>query len=108
MAVKRKRPGVGAWIVDDHVEIHVTKINSPVALSHMHLFGMRMSGGIKPGLVVESHGIHNQHVSIPLSNGVAEPARFQVFGMTTPIHEDLAVAVDVPFMQEEDERRSLH
>src|SRR5262249_41334387 len=42
--------------------------------------------------------------AFPVPDGMPVPRRVRILGMLAAVHEDLAIAVDVPFEQEEDVR----
>src|SRR5690348_6989641 len=69
---------------------------------------MRMPDPVEPKLVVESHGIDNQRVSLPHASGIAEPRWIQILGMAAAVHKDLPVGMYVAFDQKEDEFGSLN
>ena len=62
---------------------------------------VRVASEIEPESVVESNGIDNQGIAFPPANRVPVPGRIGVFGMLPTVEEDLAIAVDVAFEQEE-------
>src|ERR1700674_2809531 len=64
---------------------------------------MRVASAIKPKLVVESHRVYDQRVSLPRTPGIAVPGGIEVLGMAAPVHEDLPVGMHVPFNQEDDQ-----
>src|SRR5216683_4454243 len=90
-----ERPGVSAWVIDGDLELEMRGIGAPITLDHVKLFGMRVPSPIEPTLVVESHGIYDQRVSIPPASGVPVPKRIQILRMAS-VHEDLPVAMYVP------------
>src|SRR5690242_15344629 len=73
----------------------------------MKLFGMGVTNAIKPKLVVESDGVHDQRISLPLSAGVTEPGGIEIFGGAAAVHENLPVGMHVPFDENYDQLGSL-
>src|SRR5215471_13167606 len=63
---------------------------------------------IKPEAVVELDRVHHQRFAFPEPDGMPIPSRAEVFGMRAAIHEDLAVTVDVSFIQDEIVRGRLN
>src|SRR5579864_4952522 len=73
----------------------------------MQLLRMRVSGKVKPEPVIEPDCVDHQRVPFPLADGVSKPGGIQVLRMTRPIHENLAIAVDVSLEQEKNMSRVL-
>src|SRR4029077_12862 len=107
MAVERERPGISAGVVDGDFIVQVTRIGPAITLDYVKLLGMRMADAIEPKLVVESHRVYDERVSIPFAAGIAEPTGIEVLGMGAAVHEDLAVGMHVSFDQEDDQLGSL-
>src|SRR5579863_3233890 len=107
MAVERKRPGISSGIVDGDFVVQVTRIGAAITLDDVKLLGVRMADAIEPKLVVESHRVYNERVSLPFAPGIAEPTGIEVLGMGAAVHEDLAVGMHVSFDQEDDQLGSL-
>src|ERR1700680_1835463 len=107
MAVERKRPGISAGIVDGDFVVQVSPIGATITLDYVKLLGMRMADAIEPKLVVESHRVYDERVSLPFAPGITEPTGIKVLGMNTAIHEDLAVGMYVSFDQEDDQLGGL-
>src|SRR5260370_19199706 len=74
----------------------------------MQFLGMRMAGRVEPEFVIEPESVNHQGVSLILADRFAKPGGIRVRGMFTPIHEDLAIAVDVRLEQEIDVLGSLN
>src|SRR3984893_13579317 len=68
---------------------------------------MRMADAIQPKLLVDSHRVYDERVSIPFAAGIAEPTGIEVLGMGAAVHEDLAIGVYVSFDEEDDQLGSL-
>src|SRR6266516_650435 len=101
-------PGIIARIVDGDFVDQGTEVFSSPALGGVQLLRVRVSAEIEPKFVVESDRIDYQRVAFPVSDGVPVPGRIDILGMLAAVHEDLPVAMDVSFKQEEDVRWSLH
>src|SRR5579859_588046 len=107
MAVERKRPGISSGVVDGDFVVQVSPIGAAIALDYVKLLGMRMADAIEPKLVVESHRVYDERVSLPFAPGIAEPTGIKVLGMRAAVHEDLAIGMHVSFDQEDDQLGSL-
>src|SRR5262245_50328712 len=83
------------------------EIWTPEALDDVHLLGVRVPSEIEPEPVVEANGVHDQRIALQPADRVAVPARIWVVGMLTAVQENLSIAVDVAFEQEEDMRLRL-
>src|ERR1700688_2563180 len=64
-------PGVrvSLWVIKRTVEDQGLRVDSPDALCHVEILGMRVADGIEPGGILESYRIHHQRVPFPLANG---------------------------------------
>jgi len=51
-----------------------------------------MAEGVQPGPVVESDGVNQQPVVLPLANRVAQPRRLRIVRLFSPVGEDLTEA----------------
>src|SRR5262249_29679646 len=83
------------------------EIWTPEALDDVHLIGVRVSCEIEPEPVVEANGVHDQRIALQPADRVAVPARIRVLGMLAAVQENLSIAVDVAFEQEEHMRLGL-
>src|SRR6266849_5934399 len=104
----RKRSGVRAWIVDRHFVLQMSEVGARVAFDGVQLFRVRMAAEIEPELVVEADCVDHQCVALPATDGMSVPRGVGIVGMFAAVDEDLAIAVDVPFEQEEDVRRGWY
>ena len=67
------------------------------ALDRVQLLGVRRALAIEPELVVEADRVDDERVlAFPAADRMAEPRRIELRRMLAAVHEDLAVAVDVP------------
>src|ERR1700730_10930318 len=107
MAVERERPRISAGVVDGDFVVQVSPVGTAITLDYVKLLGMRMADAIEPKLVVESHRVYDERVSLPFPPGIAEPTGIKVLGMRAAVHEDLAVGMHVSFDQEDDQLGSL-
>jgi len=100
--------GVSARIIHHRLIIKMIGIRASIALGHMQLAGVRVTRKIEPEQVIESDRIHHQSVPVPFADGIAVPGRIRVRGMARPVQENLAIAVNIPFKEEEDAGGSRH
>jgi hypothetical protein len=56
--------------------------------------GRPIATGSEPCLVIETDGIDDQPVSVPICYGVPMPCGMHIFGMSPPIQENLPPAWD--------------
>src|SRR5437867_12708889 len=54
----------------------------------MKLLGMRRSISIEPEFFIEADRVHNQRVSLPVTDGMSVIARFEIRRMRTSIHKN--------------------
>src|SRR5580698_6524811 len=74
----------------------------------MSFGGSWMSVGVEPDLIVHPNGVYHQRVSVPAADGIAPPGVDYVFVMRTAIQENLAIAVDVAFVKNDEQLVGLH
>src|SRR6202162_5503922 len=72
---------VSLWVIKRKVENQCLRVDSPDALYHVEIFGMRVADGIEPRGIFETHRIHHQCVAFPLANGFPKPGEVRNFGM---------------------------
>src|SRR5205823_6490623 len=97
----------GFWILDRQLNVEVTEIRTPVTFNHVHRIAMRLTGGIQPGFVVETHGVDDKSVTFPLADGLPGPALgLDIEVMRTPIQEKPAIAVRVSLPEQRDRVRT--
>src|SRR5262249_30524558 len=72
-AIEGMRFGEGLGILQSDFHLKVPEIGSAVALDDMQFLGMRDALAVQPGFVVESDGIDDKRVTIPLGDGIAHP-----------------------------------
>jgi hypothetical protein len=65
-------------IVDCDLDIHMTEIPSVKTLCDVHRIAIRVAGHIKPPLILETDGIHDQHATFPSSGGIAKRGRLRI------------------------------
>src|SRR5579863_5289999 len=106
--IDRERFGVCTRIDDSGLHVQSSKIFARVALDGVKLFRVRVTRKIEPELVVIPNSIDYQRVALILAGRVAVPGGIRVAGMFASIHEDLPVAVNVSFKQEENMRGGLY
>src|SRR5579872_1403581 len=66
----RDGAGVHLGVVNGDAQIHVAEVAAVEAFVELQGFAVRVAGGIEPGLIVESIGIHHQSVAIPMAHRV--------------------------------------
>src|SRR5207249_200353 len=69
----RPRPGVGARIVDGHVDFHVSIIDAPETFDYVEFIGGGPSQLVEPSLAVEAFGVDYERVSVPFAGGISHP-----------------------------------
>src|SRR5215467_2298785 len=57
-------------VVDRHLDVHVAEILADEALGHAQLVGVGLAGVVEPSFVVETDGLDDQRVAIPVSDGI--------------------------------------
>ncbi len=67
---------------------------------------MRVTERIQPALVVESHGIDDQRITIPPANRVSQPKRVRIGWRFAPVHIDLPMTSEC-FIHDDDQSRRL-
>src|SRR5688572_14398894 len=68
---------------------------------------MRKTPSVKPELVVVTDGIDHERVVLPPSNRVAEPRRIGLSRVLSTVYENLAVRMNISFLQDVDVSRFL-
>src|SRR5207302_10000206 len=63
------------------------------SLDQMKLVTVLMTSRVEPCPVVQANGVHDERVSFPFSDGIAEPCGVHVFWMTAPVRVDDAKRV---------------
>src|SRR5579872_3081365 len=56
----------------------------------MQILGMRMAVIVEPSLVVKTHRVHDERISLPPAYRVAHPGGIQILGMLSPVGVDIA------------------
>ena len=92
-----ERLRVRAGVVDRDFVDESSEILSGVPFDRVESFGVGMPDEIEPELVIESDRIHDQRVALEVPDRMAVPGWIEIIWMLVHIHEDLAVAVDIPF-----------
>ena len=96
-----ERLRVSAGIVNRGHGLELADLRARVALDRAQLRRVRMAHEIEPEEIVEADGFDDERVTFPVPDRVAVPSRLEVVGMRAAVHEDLAKAMDVAFVQEE-------
>src|SRR5689334_19906887 len=55
---------VELWIIDGHGELQIVVVHAGVALLHVSLDGVRISGAVEPGFVIQTGAIHHKRVVV--------------------------------------------
>ena len=55
----------------------MAEVTTVETLPHMQGFGVRMPGHVEPGSIVESGGVDDQRVALPLPDRIAAPGWFR-------------------------------
>jgi hypothetical protein len=66
---------------------------------------MRMPDPVDPAFVIDTHGVHDERVSLILANGVPHPRARKTRGMLSPIHVDAPYRVIIIEEQEHHVRK---
>src|SRR5436190_9222444 len=74
----------------------------------MQLVGVRKAFRFDPGSFVESHGIDNQHIAFPSTNGMSRVCGLEVFRMPAPIHINDAKTVWPAYIENENPVEIAH
>ena len=61
-----------------------------------------MAGEIEPELIVEADAVYHERVAVPMADRIAVPGGIEFFGVFFAVHEDLPIAVDVSFKEEDE------
>src|SRR4249919_876660 len=94
-----------AGVFRGDLDLEMRHVRTLHALDDMHLVGMDRTD---LHLVVEADRVHDERVTLPLSDRVALPRRIPVLGMRSPIQENLAKAGGRLFGDVDERRRGLH
>src|SRR5262245_35988796 len=84
------RLGKHTRIVDRDVELQVAKVDTPVTLDNMQLFGPRIE--IHPAAIVKTDSVDYERIGLPFPHGVSLPGRIRIRRMFTTVQENLAIA----------------
>ena len=103
----RPRPRVRAGVVNRDLVLEPAHVEPRPALDRVQSLGVRRAIVIEPELVVEADRVDHQRVLLERTDRVAEPGRVELGRVLAAIHEDLPVAVNVPFVEDEHVRRLL-
>src|SRR5688500_14428929 len=100
-------------ILDRGRDLELAEPRARVALDGSQLRRVWMAGEVEPEKLVEPDRLDHERVALPMPDRVAVPRHFEVVGVLASVHEDLAIAVNVAFEQEEQMRgfaicRRLH
>src|SRR5579864_8737617 len=93
--IQSERLGVRSWVIDGSFPFQVPQVRPAIALDGMQLFGVRVPREVEPELIVESDRVNDQTVSLVLADRFAIPSWIRIRGMLAPVHENLAVAVNI-------------
>src|SRR5580704_4010243 len=100
--------GISAGIVYGDIDHHLAKLRPGKPLDDVSLRGSRMSIGIQPNLIVHAHGVHHQRVAIPAAYRIAPPGIHHILVMRAAVEKNLAIAVDVAFVKNDEQLVGLH
>src|SRR5262249_25101544 len=104
----RERLGVGARVDNLGLDNQGPEILASKPFDGAKLLRMGISGKIEPELIVVTDGIHYKCVALVLTDRMPVPSRIRIGGVFAAVHEDLPIAVDVPFVKEEYVSWGLH
>ncbi len=93
--------GVGFGIVDGGLDLEVSEVAAVDAFGYVQGVCGGMAGLIEPSFAVETGGVDDERVAVPLAGGVAEPGGVGVLSKLAAIHEDLAIQVE-GFVKDQD------
>src|ERR1700682_2993402 len=99
--------GVSLGVIDGDLNAQMPEVGACEALGDMHRVAVGMTCVIQPAPVVESSGIDNQRVSLPLTSRITIPGRQRDFGTAAAIHENLP-KVSHLLVKDSDDVRSLN
>src|SRR5437870_4973071 len=94
----RPRFGIRFRVVNRVLNFQAPQIQPAIPLDDMQRVGMRMTSGVEPALVVESHYIDHQRVILPAPNRIAKPGLFDVLIMGPAVDEYLAPNMRAAFV----------
>src|SRR5258706_14715281 len=86
---------VSLGIFDRGVDRHRVMVYAPHAFHNVQFLAVWMAVVIEPGFIVESDGVNDERISLPLSDRIAHPCGRQILGMLPAVREDLADEVMV-------------
>src|SRR5689334_19161062 len=97
----RERLRVVGRIFDRHGVHERSHVRPRPALDGVKLFAVRRPFAVEPELVVEADRVDDERVlPFPMTDRMAEPRCVEFRRMLTAVHEDLAIRVDVPFVND--------
>ena len=62
--------GINLWVIDRNNNFHVPEVRPPETLGDMQRLGSRLARLIQPCLSIETAGVDDQGVAIPLAGGI--------------------------------------
>src|SRR5438552_4805563 len=102
-----KRLRVVRRIGDRRLHHERAEVRARVTLHRVQLLAVRVAAEIEPELVIEPDGVDDERLTLVVADRVAVPGRIRIVGVLPAVDEDLPVAVNVAFEQDEDVRRRL-
>src|SRR5690242_2618045 len=88
--LRAQRHGVGLGIIQRDVNHQRIVVRAMNAFDDVQLVRMRLPAVAEPGLVVESGGIHDQRVALPMRDGIAHPGGLGVLRVLAAVGKNLA------------------
>src|SRR5205807_6706784 len=86
---------VRARIIDGHFVFHRIEIGARKAFGKVEFVRVRHSLPVHPEPFIETDGVNDQRLSLPVADRVSVVTGDQVFGMRTAIHINDAVSMEV-------------
>src|SRR5215471_106909 len=96
------------WGLPCCLDLEGAKIRPPVVFDHVQFFAVRHALSIQPGLVVEPDRIDDKRIALPPGDGISHPQRLEIFRMSAAVEKELPVAVNITFIENDNERWSLY
>src|SRR2546426_11838834 len=94
-------------IFEGDLNIEMPEIRPRVAFDDVQILAVWNTLTVEPCLVVKSDRVDDKRVGFPFGNRVAHPQRLQILRMTTTVKEQLAIAMNIAFVENHNQRWRL-